>query len=363
MLSSYFQGTNAAAACPLFLFLRRFKALAKAFLSFAQSSLHLFTVTNNNNCLFLFRFLATGNTFRSLAFNYRMGFSTVRVIVQEVCEAIWKNMAPIVMPTPSEQMWKDIANNFKQFWHFPNCIGALDGKHVNIICPIKAGSTFYNYKQEHSIVLLALVDAQYKFIMIDVGAYGRNSDGGIYEKSLMGKLFEQKALNVPQDEPLSVNSQPMPYTIVADAAFPLKPYLLKPYHKDKLVNNDANKIFNYRLSRARRCVENAFGILRARFRVFHGPMQVQPDMVDKIVLAACCLHNFLRTETLLPEENLMDFTDHSSNIDCLINIESLPRNPSKNAVYVREKYKEYFISPEGRVPWQIEIIRRGRQNS
>lgn len=63
--------------------------------------------------------------------------------------------------------------------------------------------------------------------MIDVGAYGRNSDGGIYDKSLMGRLFEQKALNVPQNEPLSVNSQPMPYTIVADAAFPLKPYLFK----------------------------------------------------------------------------------------------------------------------------------------
>lgn len=256
----------------------------------------------NIKCLLLFRFLATGHTFRSLAFNYRMGFSTVRVIVQEVCEAIWKNMAPIVMPTPSEQMWKDIANDF-----------------------------------------------------------------GIYDKSLMGRLFEQKALNVPQDEPLSQNSQPMPYTIVADAAFPLKPYLLKPYYKDKLVNNDANKIFNYRLSRARRCVENAFVILRARFRVFHGPMQVQPDMVDKIVLAACCLHNFLRSQTSLSadklEENLMDYTDNSNNIDCLLDIESLSRNPTQTAIYVREKYKEYFISQEGRIPWQIEMIRRGRQNT
>lgn len=137
-----------------------------------------------------------------MAFSYRMGFTTVRNIVQEVCEAVWKNLAPIVMPQPTEDQWKEIAKDFERNWQFPNCLGALDGKHVNIICPINAGSSFYNYKQDHSIVLLALVDAQYKFIMIDVGAYGRNSDGGIYENSMMGQMFEQRQLNVPKNEPI-----------------------------------------------------------------------------------------------------------------------------------------------------------------
>lgn len=110
-----------------------------------------------------------------------MGFATVKIIVEQVCNAIWKNLSPIVMPQPTEQMWREIAKRFENVWHFPNCIGALDGKHISIICPINAGSTFYNYKNEHSIVLLALVDAHYRFIMVDVGAYGRNSDGGIYQ--------------------------------------------------------------------------------------------------------------------------------------------------------------------------------------
>lgn len=289
-----------------------------------------------------------------------MGYTTVRNIVKEVCEAIWKNLSPIVMQQPTEERWKEIAKDFQTYWHFPNCLGALDGKHVNLICPINAGSTYFNYKKDHSIVLLALVDAQYKFIMIDVGGYGRNSDGGVFEKSLMGRMFEQNQLNVPQNTPICLNSDPMPYTIVADAAFPLKTYLLKPYSKAKLANNDANKIFNYRLSRARRTVENAFGILRARFRVFQGPMQVQPDMADRIVQAACVLHNYLRIEK--PQEiEIEGCSQITGSQNGLSNIELVGRNPCQDAIAVREKFKEYFVSPEGLVPWQMDVITQGRR--
>ncbi|CAK1604032.1 unnamed protein product [Parnassius mnemosyne] len=305
------------------------------------------------------RFMATGNSFRSLGFNYRMGFATVKIIVEQVCNAIWKNLAPIVMPQPTEQMWREIAKGFENVWHFPNCIGALDGKHISIICPINAGSTCYNYKNEHSIVLLALVDAHYRFIMVDVGANGRNSDGGIYQESLMGKMFESSQLNVPPNKPINQNTEPLPYTIVADAAFPLKTYLLKPYSKAKLVNNNPNKIFNYRLSRARRTVENAFGILRARFRVLQGPLQVQPNMADKIVLAACCLHNFLTQDTQETQETLMDESEVSDG-NGLVDIEPLNRNPSQEAIQVRKAYKTYFVSPQGQVQWQMQAITQGR---
>ncbi|KAJ0172544.1 hypothetical protein K1T71_011683 [Dendrolimus kikuchii] len=303
------------------------------------------------------RFLATGNSFRSLGFNYRMGFTTVKVIAEEVCAAIWKKLSPIVMSKPTGQMWRDIAKDFKNLWHFPNCIGALDGKHVAIICPINAGSTFYNYKNEHSVVLLALVDAHYNFIMIDVGAYGRNSDGGIFQELLMGKMFDRNQLNVPPNKSINGNTNALPYTIVADAAFTLKTYLMKPYSKAKLVNNDHNKIFNYCLSRACRTVENAFGILRARFRVFQGPLQVQPYMADKIILAACCLHNFLSPNTQETEGILSQEIEINSS-NALIDIGSLNRNPSQDAIQVREAYKTYFVSSEGQVSWQFQAIRR-----
>lgn len=308
---------------------------------------------------FCYRFLATGNSFRSMEFNYRMGFSTVRNIVQDVCNAIWKKMGPIYMPKPTTAIWQESENGFRNYWNFPNCCGAIDGKHVNIICPINGGSNYWNYKGTNSIVLLAVVDPKYRFLVVDVGSYGKNSDGGIFEKSILGELIEKGKLELPAANPLTPNSEPLPHVIVADEAFPLKPFLMRPYSKNDVRNNEPNKIFNYRLSRARRIVENAFGILRSRWRVFAGPMSVQPDMVDKIILATCCLHNYLGTDNLPsncdhPETNVTESTAFD-------NLNPIRRNSTQYAFTVRNKFKEYFNS-EGAVPWQLDIVRRGRQH-
>ncbi|KAJ8982001.1 hypothetical protein NQ317_004088 [Molorchus minor] len=164
-------------------------------------------------------------------------------------------------------------------WHFPNCLGAIDGKHINIQCPINSGSTFYNYKGSHSIVLLALVDADYKFIAIDVGAYGRNSDDGIFSNSAIGQKLNGKTFNVPESAPLIDNEEPQPYVIVGEEAFLPKPYLLRLYSRHHIGGNEPNKNFNYRLSKARRVVENAFGISVARWRCLRRYPEVQPEFV------------------------------------------------------------------------------------
>ncbi|KAK0156284.1 Protein ALP1-like [Merluccius polli] len=86
--------------------------------------------------------------------------------------------------------------------------------------------------------------------------------------------------------------------MVGDAAFPLKLYLMRPYPGQNLTHQ--KRIFNYRLSRARMVVENAFGILSSRWRVLHRRINLHPQNVDTLVLAACILHNFL----LAPRENV-----------------------------------------------------------
>lgn len=309
----------------------------------------------------MYRFLATRETYRSLAFSFRLGCSTVREIVEEVCEVIWKTLRPIYMPKPNEEDWLRISREYKEIWNFPNCIGSLDGKHINIQCPIKGGSAYYNYKGANFIVLMALVDAHYRFITVDVGSYGRNSDGNIFAKSALGKALESKILDIPQDTPLKTNEDPIPYVIVADEAFPLKSYLMRPYGRLNLTGNEGNKIFNYRLSRARCVVENAFGILSNCWRVFRTNIQLQPTSVDNIVLAACCLHNMLCRSHDYDE--LYEINDEERTVQGLEDMEPLRGNSAQRSFEIREKYREYFLSSEGAAPWQYKMVRKGRTNA
>lgn len=82
------------------------------------------------------------------------------------------------MPQPTTESLKQNILDYYVKWNYPNCFGAIDGKHVRVRCPPNAGSAFFNYKDFHSVVLLAIVDANLKFIAVDVGSYGREGDAG-----------------------------------------------------------------------------------------------------------------------------------------------------------------------------------------
>lgn len=100
-----------------------------------------------------------------------------------------------------------------------------------------------------SIVLLAVVDSDYKFVVVDVGAYGKQSDGGILKASAFGQLLEEGRLMLPRDLPLPSTSLPAPCVFVGDEAFQLRPDFLRPFPGRQLT--DDRRVFNYRLSRAR----------------------------------------------------------------------------------------------------------------
>lgn len=100
------------------------------------------------------------------------------------------------MPKPTIEKWESVEKRFQEQWQFPNCIGCIDGKHVVIQAPNKGGSVF-NYKGTFSIILLGLVDSNYKFIAVNIDAYGSNSDGGVFKNSVLRKRLENNSLNIP----------------------------------------------------------------------------------------------------------------------------------------------------------------------
>ncbi|XP_042148663.1 protein ALP1-like [Ixodes scapularis] len=182
------------------------------------------------------RFLASGESQHSLSRQYRISHSAVNGFLVETCDAIYKMLGPKYLVSPrTKDVWLAVMKNFYERWQFPQCIGALDGKHVTI-----SGSVYFNYKKTFSIVLFALVDADSRFLYIDVGAPGSDGDGGIWTTTPLRNAIENGTAGLPISGPGPVGVPPV---IVGDDAFPLSINLMKPYTGTNL--DEEKVIFNY----------------------------------------------------------------------------------------------------------------------
>ncbi|GAB1867793.1 Nuclease harbi1-like protein [Camponotus japonicus] len=212
------------------------------------------------------RFLAAGDSQGTLSFAYRCGQSTVSKILAETARALVSVLKNVfVKPPANEVEWRQVAAGFWEEWQFPHCVGAINGKHIQIQAP----QTSQN-----------------------IGAEGSQSDGGVFQSSEMGRRLNDGSINFPKSHNLRGTNIDMPYFLVGDAAFPLKPFLMKPYGECNIPHDKS--VYNFRLSRARRVIENAFGILAARWRIFRHPIIASETNVESIIECAVCLHNFIR---------------------------------------------------------------------
>ncbi|XP_025161387.1 protein ALP1-like [Harpegnathos saltator] len=182
------------------------------------------------------RYLASGDSISSLSFAFRVGTSTVSNIVAETCQAIWNILKDIIFPECTEDMWIQKVKEFQDMWDFPNCIGAVDGKHVGLKAPPHSGSTFYNYKNMHSIVLMALADANCRFTVVHIGAEGRRSDSGIFLQSELWYQLKHNNLNLPKAKSISEKGPKLPYVVIGDEAFALMSYMMRPYPQKSNLN-------------------------------------------------------------------------------------------------------------------------------
>ena len=152
-------------------------------------------------CLAL-RYLVIGDMQVTIATNYCMSPAIVGRIISETCKAMLDeliNKGHLDHPK-SEHDWLKVAQEFEDRWNFPNALGAIDGKHVVMQAPARSGSSFFNYKKTHSIVLMAICNARYQFTVVDIGDSERQNDGSVCANSNLGYAIENKQLKLPGEK-------------------------------------------------------------------------------------------------------------------------------------------------------------------
>uniref|UniRef100_A0A8C5PJK6 DDE Tnp4 domain-containing protein n=1 Tax=Leptobrachium leishanense TaxID=445787 RepID=A0A8C5PJK6_9ANUR len=252
------------------------------------------------------------------------------------------------MPTPTDESLARIAVGFLDRANFPNCLGAVDGKHVRIVKPLQSGSLYHNYKHFFPIGLLAVADANYYFACADVGSYGKESDSTLFMNSTLWNGIESGTLNIPRPTPLPGTDVAVPYAFVGDEAFGLSTHLLQPYSETHLTVK--KRVFNYRLSGARRYVECSFGILSNKWRIFHRPLDVQIDFCVDLVKCCCVLHNFVSGRDGFNLDDSLSVIG----MEEFINDDVMPVNRHSNRY--RDALVTYFTSEAGVVPWHMGSI-------
>ena len=194
-----------------------------------------------------------------------------------------------------------IIHDYEQRWGFPMCAGAFHGTHIPIVAPAECHAEYVNRKGYHSIIMQAVVDCKYLYRDVVIGWPGSVHDARVFTNSSIFKKGNEGNL-FPDDLTMEIHGTELSPIIVADPAYPLLPWVLKGFQrKDDQPRRE--RVFNYRLSRARMTVENTFGRWKGRFIRFRKCVDMEVPALVNVVLASCILHNIceIQNNDFLPQ--------------------------------------------------------------
>ena len=219
--------------------------------------------------------------------------SSVCKIVIEVCNAIIENLWTDAVDKHFPKSVDYFCNKLQEMeceWHYKYVFAALDGLHCSIKCPAggeESMKEYYNFKNFYSVLLLALVDAYFRFLWASIGATGNTrysiyfQSTSLWEKIAKGELIPSKVQTIDDIE--------IPPQIIGNGAFPLHSWLMKPY-EDAVLTPD-KRYFNYRPSRGCIVTEGTFGNLERRFWILHKKCESNKENVKIMGLTCVILHN------------------------------------------------------------------------
>ena len=243
-------------------------------------------------------YLSDEGRMRKVANAFGIGRSTVSKIIRRVSQAISKYLGDEFIYLPNtKQKVEEMATNFYNAHGFPQCIGAVDGTHINIKKPIKNANDFMNRKGHFSLNCQAAADYKYCFFDVVIKWPGSVHDARIFANSSLNTRFRDE--NIPSLPKVIVEDEaPVPICILGDPAYPLLPFLMKEFSNGG--SNPDEQFFGFRLSSARMVIECAFGRLKGRFGCLRREMDINLDELPFVIHTCFILHNFceLRKEPI-----------------------------------------------------------------
>ena len=232
--------------------------------------------------------LATCAEYRTIGHLFGVARCTVCVIVHNTCAAIVAVLQSDYIKFPENDELCEVLEGFEEKWQMPQAAGAIDGCHIPVRPPALNHTDYYNRKSWYSVILQAVVDHKYLFRDVYIGWPGSVHDARVLSKSYLYHKLKNGQLLHTHSRNLG-GTQVRPF-LLGDSAYPLNTWLLKPFSQTGSISS-AQQTFNYRLSRARIVVENAFGRLKARWRRLMKQNDMDISNVPKGVTACCILHN------------------------------------------------------------------------
>ena len=282
--------------------------------------------------------LATTTDYRTIGHLFGVSKTAVCLIVKEVCSAIVEVLLPRYIKVPTGDSLKEVIRGFKHKWGFPQCAGAVDGTHISIMSPRDFPADYFNRKGWHSIIMQGMVDHLYRFTDIYIGWPGRVHDARVfgnstlYQKGVNGTLFPEWTKTIAQEE--------IPLVVLGDPAYPLLPWVMKPYIDNGHLSRDQRR-FNYRLSRARVVVEDAYGRLKGRWRCLSKRNDTEISDLPELIAACCVLHNLCEIHgERFNEDWLQDLDTSNINQGCTMDSDS--NGSHKNGEDIRKALTTYF---------------------
>lgn len=235
------------------------------------------SITYEKAFLFSLWYLANSETFRQCADRFDLSQSSSHKVLCKTLKFII-SLKHKYLKWPTEQESKRVCQQFKSKYNINGIMGAIDGCHIRIRRPTKHEEDYVNRKGFHSILLQGVCDYRKLFIDVHIGESGSLHDARVLRKSPLYRVAQEDR-NIFHD-----------FFLLGDSAYPNLKWLAPPFkNHGQLTDNQI--LFNVKHSSARSVIEHAFGLLKGRFRRLFYLHNLNIDIINECVMAACILHN------------------------------------------------------------------------